>query len=50
MRLIDAEEKKAKNTSFLSDIANECDIKFEKLLRWMLELENKQIPNVNVRK
>lgn len=43
--VIDAEEKKAKNTSFLSDIANECDIKFEKLLRWMLELENKQIPN-----
>lgn len=43
--VIDAEEKKSKNTSFLSDIANECDIKFEKLLRWMLELENKQIPN-----
>ncbi len=43
--VIDAEEKKAKNTSFLSDIANECDIKFEKLLKWMLELENKQIPN-----
>ena len=43
--VIDAEEKKAKNTSFLSDIANECDIKFEKLLKWMLELENKTIPN-----
>lgn len=41
--VIDAEEKKSKNTSFLSDIANECDIKFEKLLRWMLELENKNV-------
>jgi hypothetical protein len=41
--VIDAEEKKAKNTSFLSDIANECDIKFEKLLLWMMELENKNV-------
>lgn len=43
--IIDAEQKQAKNTSFLSDIANECENKFERLLKFMLELENKQVPN-----
>jgi hypothetical protein len=41
---IDAEEKQSKNTSFLSDVANEVENKITKLLNFMLELENKEIP------
>jgi hypothetical protein len=42
--VIDAQQKQSKNTSFLSDIANECENKFERLLKFMLELENKTVP------
>lgn len=41
--VIDAEENKSKNTSFLSDIAFEAEVKFAKLLEYMAELENKTL-------
>jgi hypothetical protein len=41
--VIDAQQKQSKNTSFLSDIASECESKFERLFKFMLELENKTI-------
>lgn len=41
--VIDAQQKQSKNTSFLSDIASECENKFERLFKFMLELENKTI-------
>ena len=42
--VIDAQAKQAKNTSFLSDVANEVEEKFETALNYMLQLENKEIP------
>lgn len=42
--VIDAQQKQSKNTSFLSDIANEVEEKFTKLLGYMVELENKTVP------
>lgn len=42
--VIDAQQKQSKNTSFLSDIANELEAKFTKLLGFMAELENKALP------
>lgn len=41
--IIDAQEKQSKNTSFLSDVANECEGTFKKLLNYMMELENKTV-------
>ena len=43
--VIDAQQKQSKNTSFLSDVANEVEEKFETVLGYMLELENKTIPS-----
>ena len=42
--VIDAQENKSKNTSFLSDIAFETEVKFVKLLEYMAQLENKELP------
>lgn len=41
--VIDAQEKQSKNTSFLSDVANEVEGTFKKLLGYMMELENKTV-------
>lgn len=43
--VIDAQQKQQKNTSFLSDIASELEAKFETVLSYALELENKTIPS-----
>jgi hypothetical protein len=42
---IDAKQNQSKNTSFLNDVALEVESNFIKILNWMLELENKQIPS-----
>lgn len=41
---IDAQSNKAKNASFLSDVAGEIENKIEKALKAMIELDNKTIP------
>lgn len=41
--VVDAQENQSKNTSFLTDVANEVENKFTKLLQLMAELENKNV-------
>lgn len=41
--VIDAQLNASKNTSFLSDVANEIEAKINKALQFMLELENKTV-------
>lgn len=43
--VVDAEQNQSKNTSFLSDVAAETESSFQKLLEWMLLLENKTQEN-----
>lgn len=41
--VIDAEQNQSKNSSFLSDVAAETESSFQKLLEWMILLENKTL-------
>lgn len=43
--VIDAEQNQSKNSSFLSDVAAETESSFQKLLEWMVLLENKTVSN-----
>ena len=42
--VIDAQQNQSKNTSFLSDVASEIEAKINTALKFMLELENKNVP------
>jgi hypothetical protein len=44
--VIDAQENQVKSSSFLSDVAEELEVKFNKLLQFMAMLDNKT-PNMS---
>jgi len=42
--VIDAQESQSKSTSFLTDVAVELETKFNRLMYWKYELDNKTVP------